>query len=185
MKCFLLFTLGLLSFLVLIKCDSNVLFEYFGFEDYKQAFNKTYDVEDAEWEGFINYLIEKIVIDEHHDKFINGLESYDCAFNHLSDLSIEKKQSLNGFTGKDSTDVIASSFISMERADLDLSIDWRTKGLVTPVQDQGYDCSSCWAFSALGALEGQFTKKTGILKKLSEQNLVDCDKDTNFGCAVS
>lgn len=184
MKCLLL-CLGLLSLPVLIKCEVNILFQYFGFEDYKQEFNKTYDSEDAEWDGFINYLIEKIVIDEQHEKFINGLEPYDCAFNHLSDISIENKQILNGFTPKDTPTIPTKSFISMERGFLDVSVDWRTKGLVSPVQDQGYDCASCWAFSAVGAFEGQLFKKLKYYRKLSEQNLVDCNRDTNYGCSVS
>merc|ERR1711965_205711 len=60
------------------------------------------------------------------------------------------------------------------------SVDWTSKGAVTPVKDQG-QCGSCWSFSATGALEGAYYVKNGKLNSYSEQHLVSCDT-TDAGC---
>jgi len=65
------------------------------------------------------------------------------------------------------------------------SLDWRNHGgnFVSPVKDQ-YNCGSCWAFAAVGALESTDAiakGSPGSLLDLSEQILVSCCTG-NYGC---
>ncbi|XP_047317546.1 cysteine proteinase COT44-like [Impatiens glandulifera] len=62
------------------------------------------------------------------------------------------------------------------------SVDWRTEGAVSTIRNQG-KCASCWAFSAIAAVEGINMIMTGELIDLSEQELIDCDRTINRGCA--
>lgn len=52
-------------------------------------------------------------------------------------------------------------------SDLPSSVDWRTKGAVTPVKNQG-GCGGCWAFAAAASLESLNQIKNGKLESFSE-----------------
>eukprot|EP00118_Oscarella_pearsei_P024408 m.305998 g.305998 ORF g.305998 m.305998 type:complete len:323 (+) comp40884_c0_seq1:62-1030(+) len=109
-------------------------------------------------------------------------KSYTMAMNQFGDLTDEEFVTyyLNPAFSVE-TERSGSTFLA-DNVEAAATVDWRDKGYVTPIKNQGA-CGSCWAFSATGSLEGQHFKKTGTLVSLSEQNLVDCSKKFgNNGC---
>ncbi|KAM9309962.1 uncharacterized protein KZ484_025887 [Pholidichthys leucotaenia] len=112
-----------------------------------------------------------------------GLHSYEVGMNHLADLTRDEiRRFYAPLTAPTNLERAPSTFLNGSRAALPDSVDWRQQGYVTRVKDQGL-CGSCWAFSAVGALEGQLAKTTGNLVDLGPQNLVDCSGEYgNYGC---
>lgn len=107
---------------------------------------------------------------------------YKLSVNHLADLTIEEfKASRNGYK-KIAREFTTTSFKYENVTAIPAAVDWRLKGAVTPIKDQG-QCGSCWAFSTVAATEGINQITTGKLVSLSEQELVDCDtKGEDQGC---
>jgi C1A family cysteine protease len=107
---------------------------------------------------------------ENSDDHVVGVNKFMDLTDHEYSKYLGLKKNLNHVKKNSTT-------LNIEVAD---SIDWRAKGAVNPVQNQG-QCGSCWSFSAVGALEGAYAISTGNLLKFSEQQLVDCS--TSFGNA--
>ncbi|TKY66792.1 Senescence-specific cysteine protease SAG39 [Spatholobus suberectus] len=106
--------------------------------------------------------------------------SYNLTDNKFADLTNEEFMST--YLGFGTRLLPYTGFRYHEHGDLPESKDWREEGAVTDIKDQG-DCGSCWAFSAVAAVEGINKIKSGKLVSLSEQELIDCDVENgNQGC---
>ncbi|KAK3184015.1 hypothetical protein Dsin_031302 [Dipteronia sinensis] len=113
-----------------------------------------------------------------------GNKPYKLSANRFLDQTNDEfKASRNGYrrvNGQSSR--IETSFRYENVAAVPGTMDWRKKGAVTPIKDQG-QCGSCWAFSTIAATEGINQLTTGKLISLSEQELVSCDtKGEDQGC---
>ncbi|GJZ74144.1 senescence-specific cysteine protease SAG39-like protein [Tanacetum coccineum] len=109
-------------------------------------------------------------------------KGYKLAVNEFADLTNEEfRTTRNRFLAHECSPS-TSAFRYENVTAVPSSMDWRTKGAVTPIKDQG-QCGCCWAFSAVAAMEGITQLKTGKLISLSEQELVDCDTSgVDQGC---
>ena len=55
----------------------------------------------------------------------------------------------------------------------EISVDWRTKGVVSPIKDQG-QCAAGWAFATTQAQESAVAIAESTLQEISSSNLIDC-----------
>jgi len=148
------------------------------FTRFVSKFSKAYEHE----QFFTRYNIFKSNLDA-ITKHNEGNHSYTMGINEFADLTQEEFKAQNfGFVPIQRDFIRSKNEANINVAAVPDSIDWVSKGAVTPVKNQG-QCGSCWAFSTTGAVEGANFAKNGKLVSLSEQQLVDCAGSSgNMGC---
>jgi cathepsin L len=143
-------------------------------DEYKQQFGKVYNGGEEDKRQAI-FESNKQMWGEHESGAILGATQF-------SDITLEEFQQLpiRGFKTAANSGLPKVGVHEFQGETLAESVDWTTKGAVTPVKDQG-QCGSCWAFSTTGGLEGAWQLSSGNLVSMSEQQFVDCSKQ-NSGC---
>jgi len=108
----------------------------------------------------------------------NPEHTFVVGHNQFSTWTDEEYKAILGYRAP--TNVTDVEYKVLDTVGIPSSIDWRTKGAVNPVKNQG-QCGSCWAFSATCAIEGHNQIQNKRLISLSEQQLVDCTTNC-YGC---
>lgn len=155
-------------------------FDYTEWVKFKENFDKFYNDPSEDAMRMEIWLEKKKVIAKHNGLFNQGKVTFIKSINKFSDMNAEEKKVFTGLIVKDSATAHEKRVLVKPSSFLPDEIDWRTSGAVTEVKDQG-NCGSCYAFSAVGAVESQHFIKTGKLLSLSEQQVVDCSYE-NYGC---
>ena len=149
------------------------------FKVYHFLYQKKYDLFTEE--GISRYGIFKKNLD-----FINKINSenkgFTLGFTDFTDMSSDEFRSyyLSGFKEEEFNNKhFISDYTEVSKNNhADLKIDWTSK--MNPPINQSM-CGSCWAFAAIGCIEGNYNLKFGNSPEFSEQELVDCDLSNN-GC---
>ena len=144
------------------------------FAAFKAKFDKTYTSIDEEATRF-NIFKENL---NHISKQKKMISSYVVGITQFSDLTHQefKDLYLGGYKNPSnihSLNVKASERSSYSPKDLPESVDWRDKGAISDVKNQG-QCGSCWAFATTEMIESYTQINSGQLVELSTQQVTSC-----------
>ena len=173
---------------VMVTIVSTMSFEYIVANEwnaFKAVHGKAYSSPKEEVVRVMAYIYNKAKIANHNQLAHKGHYSYFLKMNQFGDLFPSEIAALYGVQRMDLNEIqsedYGSTFIAPEGFEAPTEVDWRTKGAVTEVRDQG-KCGSCFAMAVAGSVESQHFRKTGKLISLSVQQLVDCSQPFDDVC---
>jgi len=164
---------ALVILLFVALCEAHLSEYHSQFLSFKSKFSKTYlnDEEELHRLQVFKDNLEKI-----YDHNNNSGSTYKMGINQFSDLTEDEFVSLH-LGGYKRTPIHTGSGqqapATYSTKDLPESVDWREKGAMTPVKDQGA-CGSCWAFTVTEIIEAYLQIGTGELHELSAQQVTSC-----------
>lgn len=118
----------------------------------------------------------------YNQEFNRHSKSYKIGLNKFTCLTPQEAKAMLGLTQTrtDFSHPKTAPKINLKQ-DIPKNLDWREKGAVYDVEDQG-SCGSCWAFSVIQAQESAHAIATGQLLGLSQSTLIDCVGGDCHGC---
>jgi len=151
------------------------------FLSFKDMFNKQYASEEEEERRFANFKASLVRIEKQNKEHMAAHGTAVFGVNEFSDMTVEefKREKLNRKPAP--RDLTKADVLTPATPLGDTThVDWRNKGAVTAVKNQG-QCGSCWAFGATEAIESQWYIHKHHLVELAPQQLVSCDT-VDQGC---
>jgi len=151
------------------------------FSNFISDYNRTYANNPKEYQYRLEVFAKNLKRIEWEQK--NSPSSVH-GINQFADRTRDEYRAFTGYNQKlrtkDVTRVCLAKGVpppTLDTTNLPDSFDWRDHKppVVTPVKNQG-SCGSCWTFSAIGNIEGQWALAGNSLTSLSEQSIVDCSK---------
>jgi len=148
------------------------------FSDWIKAHDKQYEVNEV-FAKYNTWKNNHQMIEAHNAKNLG----WTMAMNEYGDMSQDDfKAKYMGYKPKQNAFIRSMNTPKETGAATATDLDWRAKGAVTPVKNQG-QCGSCWSFSTTGSVEGAYEISGNPLTAFSEQQLVDCSvSEGNHGC---
>eukprot|EP00405_Crypthecodinium_cohnii_P030340 CAMPEP_0206507710 /NCGR_PEP_ID=MMETSP0324_2-20121206/57730_1 /ASSEMBLY_ACC=CAM_ASM_000836 /TAXON_ID=2866 /ORGANISM="Crypthecodinium cohnii, Strain Seligo" /LENGTH=359 /DNA_ID=CAMNT_0053998097 /DNA_START=61 /DNA_END=1140 /DNA_ORIENTATION=- len=143
-------------------------YESYSFEEFLAEHGKQYNTDYEMRKQIFEENLKKVIA--HNEEYKNGVHSWYMAMNHLADYTEDEFAAMRSSKYNPSQHPIVDLARSEANPE---SIDWRTKGAVTKVKNQGM-CGSCWAFAATESVESHYQIASGKLLELAPQTYVNC-----------
>jgi cathepsin F len=153
------------------------------FLDWQRKYHKTYESDAVLLHARRNFEVSVAYIESIQNSS-SSFMSWEMELGKFADMSVdefsEKMLMASRFVNSSETRMASLNNVYRPAShvkDVPASFDWRYDGnvkVVTSVKDQG-TVGTCWAFSTIGNVEGQWALSGRPLIDLSPEYLVDCD----------